>query len=294
MKEKIAVISAIILGVVVGLIATVSLIIDAFVVDNLVGTIIDLVVMGFSYMTAWIGIRYMTMEKIAKEKLDMEWDYKIKPVVNLLRDTIGRVNVMEEEMAQTDRKINTTIDYVTKAQNMDVSSMYIYPGASFKFMIKVLILIVFTFSALVYVAEYPLGIVHYFLLVIYLVWWGLITSEYKLFDNKNAWIWALIAVMLVPSLGMILDAIIGVNNMIAILFFMMLVYVYSYYSWAAYITIGFKLIDMSKLRYYVAKHIDDILPEEKVRGKIDAKWINYGILLCVVIAGAIAIWVLIL
>ena len=293
MKEKIAVISAIILGVVVGLIATVSLIIDAFVVDNLVGTIIDLVVMGFSYMTAWIGIRYMTMEKIAKEKLDMEWDYKIKPVVNLLRDTIGRVNVMEEEMAQTDRKINTTLDYVTKAQNMDVSSMYIYPGASFKFMIKVLILIVFTFSALVYVAEYPLGIVHYFLLMIYLVWWGLITSEYGLFDNKNAWIWALIAIMFVPSLGMILDAIIGVNNMIAILFFMMLVYVYSYYSWAAYITIGFKLIDMSKLRYYVAKHIGDILPEEKVRSKIDAKWINYGILLCVVIAGAIAIWVLI-
>lgn len=293
MKEKIAVISAILLGVVVGLIATVSLIIDAFVVDNLIGTIIDLVVMGFSYMTAWIGIRYMTMEKIAKEKLDMEWDYKIKPVVNLLRDTIGRVNVMEEDIAQTDRKINTTLDYVTKAQNMDVSSIYIYPGASFKFMIKVLILIVFTFSALVYVSEYPLGIVHYFLLMIYLVWWGLITSEYKLFDNKNAWIWALIAIMLVPSLGMILDAIIGVNSMIGILFFMMLVYVYSYYSWAAYITIGFRLIDMSKLRYYVAKHIGDILPEEKVRSKIDIKWINYGIFLCITIAGAIAVWIFI-
>lgn len=293
MKEKIAVIGAILLGITVGLLATISLIIDAFVLDNLAGTLIDLMVMGFAYLTAWIGIRYASMEKMAKDKLDVEWDYKIKPIVGLLRDTIGKVNELEVDVVATNRKIDTTMDYVTKIQDMDLSSVHIYPGASFRFVIKVLILTVFTFSSLVYASEYPLGIIHYFITVIYLVWWGLITSEYKLFNNKSAWMWALIVIMFVPTLGIILDAIWGVNNMIGILFFLMLVYVYSYYSWAAYMTIGFKLIDISKLRYYAAKHIGDIIPEEKVRGKIDIKWINYGILTCICIAGAIAVWIFI-
>ncbi len=77
MKDKIAVFSAILLGAVVGLFATISMIIDAFVLDNLAGTILDLVVMGFSYMTAWVGVRYVLMEKLAKDKMDKEWDYKI-------------------------------------------------------------------------------------------------------------------------------------------------------------------------------------------------------------------------
>lgn len=291
MKEKIAVFSAILLGMTVGLFATVSLIIDAFIVDNLLGTLLDLAVMGFAYMTAWIGIRYASMEKMVLEKLDMEWDYKIKPVVNLLRETIGRVNTLEVGIMATERKIETTLDYVTNAQNMDVSSIYVYPGASFKFMIKVLVLIVFTFSSLVYAAEFPLGIIHYYLLVIYLVWWGLITSEYKLFDNKNAWMWALVAIMFVPTLGIILDAIIGVNSMIGILFFLMLIYVYSYYSWAAYITIGFKLIDLTKVKGYITKHASEILQEEREKQRIDPKWISYGILICVIIAGAVAVWI---
>src|SRR5574341_1196682 len=105
----------------------------------------------------------------------------------MLTDTIGRVETMEMDIMRTNRKIDTTLDYMTKMQNMDASSVYIFPGASFKFISKVLVLIVFTFSALVYVSEYPLSIVHYFILVIYLAWWALFTSEYHLFENKNAW-----------------------------------------------------------------------------------------------------------
>ena len=63
MKDKIAVFSAILLGIIVGLFATISLIIDVFFVGNLVGTLIDLIIMVFSYMTAWIGVRHILMQK---------------------------------------------------------------------------------------------------------------------------------------------------------------------------------------------------------------------------------------
>ncbi len=291
MKEKLAVISAIILGAAVGIFATISLVIDAFVLDNLTGTFIDLIVIAFSYMTAWTGFRYVLMEKLAEDKINKEWDYKIEPVVNLLTDTIGRVETMEMDIMKTNRKIDTTLDYMTKMQNMDASSVYIFPGASFKFISKVLVLIVFTFSALVYVSEYPLSIVHYFILVIYLAWWGLLTSEYHLFENRTAWIWGLVPIMTVPTGGIILDATLGVNNMIGILFFAMFVYAYSYYSWAAYVTTGFRLVDIHRIHDYLTRHAGTYFQQKKVERRINRKWIDTVIMFCVMIAGAIAVWI---
>ena len=293
MKDKIAVFSAILLGLVVGLFATLSLIIDTFVINNLAGTLIDLIIMGFSYMTAWIGVRHVLMQKIANDKMDREWDYKIKPIMNMLTDTVGRINAMETQVMQTNRRVDTTLDYVTKMQDMDASKVYIFPGASFKFIAKVLVVIVFTFSALVYVAEYPLGIVHYFILVLYLIWWALFTSEYKLFNNKTAWLWALAPIMTVPVGGIILDAAWGPNIMMGILFGLMFFYVYFYYSWAAYVTVGFKLFDMAMVRDFVLKNMDTYFEKEKTARKINRKWIDVGILLSIVIAGAIAIWIFI-
>ena len=291
MKDRIAVFSAILLGVVVGLFATLSLIIDVFVLNNFIGTIIDLIIMGFSYMTAWIGVRHVLMQKIANDKMDKEWDYKIQPLMNMLTDTVGRINAMEVQVMQTNRRVDTTLDYVNKMQDMDASKVYIFPGASFKFIAKILIVVVFTFSALVYVAEYPLGIVHYFILLIYLIWWALLTSEYKLFNNKIAWVWALAPIMTVPVGGIILDAAWGPNIMMGILFGLLFFYVYFYYTWAAYVTVGFKLIDMKIMKDYILKNMDTYFEQEKTQRKINPKWIDIAILASIVIAGAIAVWV---
>jgi hypothetical protein len=291
MKDRIAVFSAILLGVIVGLFATISLIIDVFVLNNFIGTIIDLIIMVFSYMTAWIGVRHVLMQKIANDKMDKEWDYKIQPVMNMLTDTVGRINAMEVQVMQTNRRVDTTLDYVNKMQDMDASQVYIFPGASFKFIAKILVVVVFTFSALVYVSEYPLGIVHYFILVIYLIWWALLTSEYKLFNNKMAWVWALAPIMTVPVGGIILDAAWGPNIMMGILFGLLFFYVYFYYTWAAYVTVGFKLIDMTMVKDYILKNMDTYFEQEKTQRKINPKWIDIAILASIVIAGAIAVWI---
>lgn len=294
MKDKIAVFSAILLGIVVGLFATVSLVIDAFMLDNLVGTLVDLIIMGFSYMTAWIGIRHALMEKLANDQLDKEWDYKIAPIAKMLTDTVGRMNAVEMQLMETSQKVDSTLDYMTQMQDMDATKVYILPGVSFKFITKVLVLIIFTFSALVYVVEYPLSIVHYFILVIYLSWWALFTAEYKLFDSKTAWLWALAPIMTVPVGGLILDSTLGINNMVGILFFFMFIYAYLYYSWAAYVTVGFKLVNLSKIRDYIISHSDTYLEQKKTERKIDRKWIDAGILLCLALAGAIAVWIFII
>ena len=240
---------SIILGGIIAIGSSASFVIDITSTWNLMAIALDLVVMGISYMTVWNGISSYIIDKIARKQMEQEWDYKVQPLIKLIADSTGRMNKIEQDVLETNLKVKSTLDYVMKSQDMDASKVMILPGASFKFISKVLVVIVFTFSALVYVSEYPMGILHYFILVLYLVWWMLFTSEYKLFDNTTAWVWAVMPIMIVPTLGMLMDTTIGLNNMIAILFFGLFIYAYSYYTWACLTTTGYRLIDLKPILY---------------------------------------------
>ncbi len=237
-------ISSILLGGIIALISTFSFIVDILTTRNPIALLIDIVVMTLSYLTVWQGVYYTILDRIAKEKMEEQWDHSIQPILDVLTETSGRIDSIEEEIVRTNQKVNTTLDYFMRSQDMDASRTFILPGISFKFISKILVLIFFTFSALVYVSSYPLGIVHYFILAIYLTWWAFITSEFKLFSNSTAWTWAIAPVLVIPAVGIIMSAIYGLNIMIGILFLALLLYVYFYYSWASFVATGYKLIDL--------------------------------------------------
>lgn len=260
-KFKLAPISSIcsmLLGGIIALISTFSFIIDILTTRNLVALSIDLLVITLSYLTVWQGIYYTIIDRIVKEKAEEDWNYRITPILKLLTETTGRIDVIEEEIISTNRKVNTTLDYVMKSQDMDASKVYILPGLSFKFISKILVLIFFTFSSLVYVSSYPLGIVHYFILMVYLTWWAFITSEYKLFGRLTAWVWAITPIMIIPTVGIIMSAVYGINIMIGIFFLFMLIYVYSYYSWACYMTTGYKMLDLKLIAHMFREKLNKL------------------------------------
>lgn len=248
-------ICSILLGGIIALISSFSFIIDIISTQNLIALGIDIVVMVISYLTVWQGIYYTVLDRIAKKSMEDEWNYRFAPVVEFMSETAGRISAIEEEMVETNKKVGSTLDYMMKVQDMDASNVYILPGLSFKFISKIMVLIFFTFSALVYVSSYPLGIVHYFILAIYITWWIFITAEYKLFDNLTAWVWAIAPIMTIPTVGIIMSAIYGINIMIGIFFLVMLIYVYSYYTWACYVSTGYKLLDLKPIVHMIRKKL---------------------------------------
>lgn len=260
----ISAISSILLGGVIALVSTGSFVIDIVNTRNPIAIGIDLFVMSISYLTVWQGINYTILDKIAKRNMDDAFDNRVKPLISLLTETAGKVNVLEKDVLTTNLKISTTLDYVIKSQDMDASKMMIYPGASFKFIAKILVLIMFTFSSLVYVSSYPLGIVHYFILSIFVAWWAVITSEYKLFGNTTAWVWVIVPVMIIPTAGIIMSAVYGLNIMIGLLFLFLFIYVYGYYSWASCLATGFKLIDLRPIAYMVKDRLKKDKNKENV------------------------------
>jgi hypothetical protein len=223
--------------------------------------------MTLSYLTVWQGIYYSILDRIAKERMEEEWEYRMQPILNLVTETSGRIDSIEEEMVTTNQKLNTTLDYFMREEDMDPTKTFILPGVSFKFISKILVLIVFTSSALVYASSYPLGIIHYFILAIYLTWWAFITAEFKLFGSSIAWTWAIVAILFIPSVGIIMSAIYGINILIGILFFVLLFYVYFYYSWASFVATGYRLIDLkpviSELKEKIKKNLQQSIKVDK-------------------------------
>lgn len=260
MRNKIAPISSIasiLLGGILALISTLSFVVDIIATRNISALVLDIVVMSISYLTIWQGFYYTILDRIAKEKSEEDWNNKIKPIISMIAETSGKVDAIEQEMGHMSLKVDNTLNYIIKAQDMDATNMFIVPGVSFKFLCRILILIFFTFSSLVYVSSYPLGIVHYFILAIYITWWIFITLEFKLFDKLAAWIWVLGPIMTIPTVGIIMSAIYGLNIMIGIFFLVMLIYVYSYYSWSSYITTGYKPIEIKPIAYMIKNKLFD-------------------------------------
>ncbi|MCZ7385507.1 MAG: hypothetical protein O8C63_12285 [Candidatus Methanoperedens sp.] len=269
LKLKLAPISSIcsiLLGGVIALISTFSFIVNILTTQNPIALLIDIFVMTLSYLTVWQGVYYTILDRIAKERMEEQWDYRMKPILNLVTETSGRIDSIEEEMAGMNHKLNTTLDYFMKSQDTDTTRAFILPGVSFKFISKILVLIVFTSSALVYASSYPLGIIHYFILAIYLTWWVFITAEFKLFGSSIAWTWAIAPTLIIPSAGIIMSAIYGINTLIGIMFFALLFYVYFYYSWASFVATGYKLIDLKPVILEIKKRIEK---NKKLSVKVD-------------------------
>lgn len=246
---SISTVSSVILGSILAVVATFSFAIDIIGSINdkeirFIPLTIDIIFMVLAYSTAWQGIYHIMYQQFTRKKMEMEWDYKVKPVIELMQDTVGRINKLEKDVLDTNLQTASTLEYFISSQQIDASKAFIYPGTSFKLIAKIMMLIVITSASLVYVSEYPLGIIHYFILLLYLMWWLLFTSEYKLFSKTTAWVWAVAPILIIPTMGIILDVTLGLNNMIAILFASMLVYAYSYYWWCCYVSTGFNIMNL--------------------------------------------------
>jgi len=244
-------ICSILLGGIIAIVSTVSFVIDIISTQNLIAIVLDLVVMTISYLTVWQGLYFSIATKIANDRMEEQWKIKIDPLIKLIEQTAGKIDEIEKDVATTNVKLNTTMEYIMQTRDMDASKAYIVPGMSFRFISKILVLISFTFASLVYVSSYPLGIVHYFIMVIYLIWWLFITIEYKLFGSTTAWIFVIIPLLLIPSLGIIISAVYGLNIMIGILFLALFIYIAVYYTWASYSTTGYSLIDMKQILFQI-------------------------------------------
>jgi len=243
---KLSNICAIIVGGVLTIGASASLVTDITVTHEVIAIGVDLIVLLFGSMTVWSGVSSYMYDHIYKQKMEEQWAYQIRPIIQLLEDNAGRIAHLEQNVTDTNLKVTQMM-----SRDIDASQTHILPGISFKFLSKAMMLTAITTAAIILAVENPLGIVHYIITLFYVAWWLLITIEYKLFFKSTPWLWVAIPLVFVPSLGLILSNSIGLTNMMGLLFLLLFIYAYVYYEWALHTTTGHRLLDIIYLRRLV-------------------------------------------
>lgn len=112
--------------------------------------------------------------------------------------------------------------------------------------IKYIVLINLTLAVFLFMLQFPLSYVPYAVTVVYIMWWGAITAEYKLWKEESAWAWVFVPVLVLPVFTIAMNAYMQSYMLFASLFIGLGIYAFSYYSWCNYIIRGVLPFDIQE------------------------------------------------
>ncbi|MCD6203790.1 MAG: hypothetical protein J7I99_05480 [Methanophagales archaeon] len=240
-----------------------SLIVDTIIKFNLYGILIDLIFLGIGIILGYSSIRIYRKsayyEGLVRSAFDEGIYTRLEPVLRKIAETSVEMEDIESRLNKIDRMVQTVIEEQAKLEKSPQVAhagveRAIAPGTSIGFVVKAIFLTIITMSGFLFMIYTSIGMVHFATLIFYILWWLLITSEYKLFDNTTAWVMVFMPILLVPVSFMILDAFMEINNVIALFYALLALYAFLYFSWAVYETRGTMPFNLNLVRYIKYKH----------------------------------------
>ncbi|KAF5416962.1 MAG: hypothetical protein C5S38_02350 [Candidatus Methanophagaceae archaeon] len=244
--EKIGLAFALLVAVIVLGVSLFSLIIDLVINFNLYGIVIDLIFVGIGIFLGYFCIRMYKKTAYHEKLMDTAFDQgiyeRLEPVLRKVAETQVEMESLEGRLGKIDHMVQTVIDEQVKGESSPVVEVErsIIPGTSMGFVVKSIFLTIITMSGFLFMIYTPPGPVHLVTLMFYLLWWMLITSEFKLFEEIKAWTFLFISILIVPT-GFMLLNILDVRNpntLLALFYACLALYALLYYSWAVYVTKG--------------------------------------------------------
>lgn len=84
----------------------------------------------------------------------------------------------------------------------------------------------------------PGGIIPFLSPIVFVLWWGIITSHSNLWEEAKAWYWIAIPILIIPIYSVLFTVLSSGNTMLFIMYIGLAVYVFLYYTWCEYTTRG--------------------------------------------------------
>lgn len=131
------------------------------------------------------------LEHIADDIFDRVVYKRLEPVLRDVAEVqVGLANIHNklEMMNHNIQKIRTLGEHATPAISSEEISMYI----------KYVVLINITLAVFLFMLRYQQEYVRYSVTVLYIIWWAIITHEFKLYDVESVWMWIFIPVLILP------------------------------------------------------------------------------------------------
>ncbi len=242
--EKMGLISALIISMVILIISGFSFYIDLFIKSNYLYTLIDVfIIIMCSYAVYYIlnAFKRRIITDVLIDTAFQEGVYaRLQPLIENIAQTHVDANIVLDRISNIDLKVQNILK---ERYTRDISGYLmqepIAVGTSIKFTIKTVFLIMVTMAAFMFLLNFNLGgITPYAVLLVFIMWWGFITNEYKLWKETSAWIMVFLPILVVPVMVMLLGNLLKYNVLIATLYLSVGLYTFIYYLWAVYATTG--------------------------------------------------------
>ncbi|HID20571.1 MAG TPA: hypothetical protein EYP28_06525 [Methanophagales archaeon] len=234
-----------------------SLLIDVILKFDKSGIVIDLILLAIGIALGYFSIRIykksVYYESLVNSAFDNGVYRRLEPVLRKVAEAHTEMEGLESRLNIIDRKVQTVIDEQVKSEPRLEVETAIAPGTSMGFIIKTIFLAIITMSGFLFMLYTSVGYSHFAALLFFFLWWLLISYEFKLFNNTAAWVIAFLPLLLVPVSFMILGYFIDPNNLVALFYLFLALYVFLYFSWAVYETKGTLPFNLNIGRYFKQK-----------------------------------------
>jgi hypothetical protein len=198
------------------------------------------------------------LQHIADETFERVIYHRLEPVLmDVAEVQVGLTGVQ----TRLDR-LNWNVEQLSKKEAVEPT---VESHAAYH--VKYIVLINLTLAVFLFMLQFPLGYVPYVVTLVYIMWWGAITAEYKSWKADAAWGWLFVPVLVLPVYTIAMNAYLQSYMLFASLFVGLGLYVFSYYSWCNYIIKGVLPFDIQEAVRSTQEKIEAVKmhPEMKLK-----------------------------
>jgi len=241
--EKVGLGITIIIAIILIGYAIFSLLIDLLILNFVwFAIVIDLLSLAIGIALGYFSIRIykksVYYEGLVNSAFDEGVYARLEPILRKVAETHVEMESLGSRLNVIDRKVQTVIDEQVKSEPQLELEKAIAPGTSMGFIIKTIFLAIITMSGFLFMIYTSIRYAHFATLLFFILWWLLISYEFKLVNNATAWVMLFVPILLIPVSFMVLGIHVDPNNLIALFYLCLALYVFLYFCWAVYETKG--------------------------------------------------------
>lgn len=192
-------------------------------------------VLGFGalYGSVSVAKNSLVFDHFMDSVFETEVYPRLEPALEEVADVQARLELIEDRL----ERMNLNIVRYKKHPPVH-DSPFLSISNRISMFLKFVIAINVTIGVMLYSIRIQGSFTPYVFTTLFVIWWVVITDEYKLWKNPVSWAWAILPVFAVPVISMLLWVVIDNALLIGLISAFLCLYAYGYFTWSRYYVEG--------------------------------------------------------
>ena len=181
--------------------------------------------------------RFVTKSNFLKSIVDglfIEALYdRLDPLLGEIAQISGSYDILSERVDDINYNVNDIRKSIEggkrQPENDLIPIQYAFRNITHQF--HYIMMTTVTLTIYLFMFNNPSALLPYLTPIVFVIWWGLITSHSNLWEETSAWYWIAVPILIIPMFSVLFSALSTTNTMLLIMYIGLSVYVLSYYIW---------------------------------------------------------------